>query len=176
MDAVVELLTERGAGGLPHPGGTLLEHLQRVHATLRSWEVPGPVALAGLAHAAYGTDGFPQPLLALDERPALRAILGEDAERLVYTYCACDRDVVYPRLSQPDPLFHDRFTGLDHQVDADTLRAFADITAANEIDVATHNPDIMLKHGDALRKLFDRMRDHLGEPARRACAAAFAPG
>lgn len=175
MDAVLELLEQRGAGGLPHPGGTLLEHLRRVHATLRSWAVSDPVAHAGLAHAAYGTDGFPRPLLALDERPVLRAAIGEEAERLVYTYCACDRDAVYPRLSHPEPEFRDRFTGSDHRVDRDTLRAFATITAANEIDVAHHNPEIMAKHGAALRDLFQRMRPHLDEPARRACAAAF-PG
>src|SRR5262245_26554157 len=175
MDKALELLTERGAGVLPHPGGTLLEHLQRVHATLASWDVPEPVALAGLTHAAYGTDGFPQPLLAPDERATLRAAVGEDAEHIVYTYCACDRGTVYPRLSQPEPVFHDRFTGLDHHVDGETLRAFADITAANEIDVATHNADLMHRHRDELWGLFRRMRHHLGEPAWRACVVTFAP-
>jgi hypothetical protein len=173
--AAVDLLTERGANTLAHPGGTLLAHLERVHATLRSWGVPDAVALAGLTHAAYGTDGFPQPLLELSERATLRAAIGEDAERIVYAYCGCDRDAVYPRLSLADPVFRDRFTGLDHHLDAAGLRAFADLTAANEIDVVTHNVEIMAGAGTALWSLFTRMRDHLSEPAWRACVATFAP-
>ncbi|TDV40965.1 DUF6817 domain-containing protein [Actinophytocola oryzae] len=173
--AAVTLLRQRGAAELPHPGGTLLAHLERVYETLRSWQVPDPVALAGLTHAAYGTDGFPEPLLAVTERPVLRAAIGEDAERIVYAYGGCDRGTVYPRLSEQDPVFHDRFTGLDHRLTAGDLRAFADITAANEIDVVTHNPDVMREAGDALWRLFNRMRDHLGEPAWQACVTTFAP-
>jgi hypothetical protein len=175
MDAALALLTERGAGVLPHPGGTLLEHLQRVHTTLRSWDAADPVALAGLTHAAYGTDGFPEPLLTLDERATLRAAVGADAEHVVYTYCACDRATVYPRLSQVEPVFHDRFTGQDHEIDNPTLRAVAAITAANEIDVATHNPDVMTRYREALWELFWRMRRHLDEPAWQACVTTFAP-
>lgn len=171
MDAAIKLLTERGADTLPHPGGTLLAHLRRVHDTLRSWQVPDAVALAGLTHAAYGTDGFPEPLLALTERPVLRVAVGDDAERIVYAYGACDRDAVYPRLDEVNPVFRDRFTGLD--LDDVDLRAFAAITAANEIDVATHNEDIMREHGAALWRLFERMRRHLDEPAWQACVATF---
>jgi hypothetical protein len=171
MDAAIKLLTERGAATMPHPGGTLLAHLERVHATLRSWHVPDAVALAGLTHAAYGTDGFPQPLLALTERPLLRAVVGVDAERIVYAYCGCDRATVYPGLGEPDPAFRDRFTG--HHLDDVDLPAFAHITAANEIDVATHNADVLREHGDGLRRLFVRLRGHLDEPAWQACVATF---
>ncbi len=175
--AARELLAERGAGELPHPGGTLLEHLRRVYATLRDWDAPDPVALAGLTHAAYGTDGFPRPLLATTERPVLRAAVGDAAEALVYLYGSCGRGTVYPLLSSASPAFRDRFTGLDHHPDGAGLRAFADITAANEIDVVTHNPELMARHGDELGALFTRMRRHLGAPAWRACAAVFAlPG
>ena len=30
-------LASRGAAGIPHPGGTLLAHLERVHALLAEW-------------------------------------------------------------------------------------------------------------------------------------------
>jgi hypothetical protein len=173
MDAAIDLLTARGADTLPHPGGTLLAHLRRVHDTLRSWDVPDAVALAGLTHAAYGTDGFPEPLLAITERPVLAAAVGVDAERVVYVYGSCDRDTVYPRLAEPAPVFRDRFTGADRLLDAADLRAFANITAANEIDVATHNEDLMRQHGAALGRLFSRMRRHLDEAAWQACAATF---
>jgi hypothetical protein len=173
VDRAVELFTERGAGELAHPGGTLLEHLRRVHATLREWGEEDDVALAGLTHAAYGTDGFGEALFRLDERELLQDTIGVAAERIVYLYCACDRDEVYPLMGQDGPPFRNRFVGADEQLDAGDLRRFADITAANEIDVATHNPDLMARYGVALRDLFTRMRPHLSESARQACAATF---
>jgi len=170
-----ELLEARGAGELPHPGGTLLAHLERVHTTLRAWAEPDHVALAGLTHAAYGTDGFPQALLDLTERELLRAAVGKAAEQLVFVYGGCDRGVVYPRLGEPSPAFHNRFTGRDDHLDGPGLRAFAAITAANEIDVATHNPEVLARHRDGLWTLFGRMRRHLPDPAWQACVSTFGP-
>jgi hypothetical protein len=91
----------------------------------------------------------------------------------VFVYGGCDRCAVYPRLGEASPAFRDRFTGRDHHLDGSQLRAFADITAANEIDVTTHNPEVMDRHGDELRELFSRMRRHLSEPAWHACVATF---
>jgi hypothetical protein len=173
VDQAVALLTERGAGGLAHPGGTLLEHLRRVHTTLRDWDEPDEVALAGLTHAAYGTAGFGEALLTLDERYLLRDTIGATAERIVYLYCACDRNAVYPLMGQAAPPFRNRFTGADERLDAEDLRRFADITAANEIDITKHNPDVVAEYGDAFRALFTRMRPHLSETARLACDETF---
>jgi hypothetical protein len=170
-----ELLIARGAAELPHPGGTLLAHLERVHATLRAWAEPDHVALAGLTHAAYGTDGFPHALLDLTERELLRDAVGEAAEQLVFVYGGCDRGVVYPRLGEPSPAFRNRFTDRDDHLDASGLSAFAAITAANEIDVATHNPEVLARHRDGLWTLFGRLRRHLPDPAWQACVSTFAP-
>ena len=52
--------------------------------------------MAGLCHACYGTDGYDQALLGLDERPVLTALAGVRAESLVYLYGSCDRAAVYP--------------------------------------------------------------------------------
>src|SRR6266508_1075105 len=87
-----------GVGDIPHPGGDLRSHLLRTHHQLRAWSVPDDVCLAGLTHAAYGTDGFPHPLLSLEARPRLRSLVGDVAEAIVYTYCSCDRAVTYARL------------------------------------------------------------------------------
>ena len=57
--AVAEALASRGAAGIAHPGGTLLAHLERVHALLTEWGARPAVRLAGLCHAYYGTDRFP---------------------------------------------------------------------------------------------------------------------
>src|SRR4029450_13684701 len=100
VDRAVELFTERGAGELAHPGGTLLEHLRRVHATLCAWGEEDDVALAGLTHAAYGTDGFGEALFRLDERELLQDTIGVAAERIVYLYLARDRGGGEPLVGQ----------------------------------------------------------------------------
>jgi hypothetical protein len=61
--AAIELLGRLGAADIPHPGGRLLAHLVRTHDQLAAWDQAPEVCLAGLCHAAYGTDGFPTALL-----------------------------------------------------------------------------------------------------------------
>ncbi len=57
LSTAVDALEEWGARSHSHPGGTLLDHLVRTESMLRHWGAPDEVALAGLCHAAYGTDG-----------------------------------------------------------------------------------------------------------------------
>src|SRR5262249_57096491 len=109
--AMSELLAARGAAGISHPGGTLLAHLQRVHALLAQWGERPAVQLAGLYHAFYGTDGFATALGSPGRRDELAAVIGEEAERLVYFYASCDRRFSYPRLAESPGPFQDRFTG-----------------------------------------------------------------
>jgi hypothetical protein len=166
--AARKLLQDRGADRLAHPGGTLLEHLERVAALLAEWGAAVPVQLAGLCHAAYSTGGFATALLDLEERPRLAHIIGSESEQLVYLYASCDREQVYPQLTRPAATFTDRFTGTRHVPPAPVLRAFVEITAANELDVVRHNPDLAAQHGAGLAALFTAAGHHLSEPARQA--------
>ena len=111
-DRVCTFLLDRGAGLVPHLRGFLFDHLRRTEALLRHWSTPEPVAVAGLCHATYGTDGFAPGLLGLDERQDLIDLVGETTEALVYLYASCDRSFVYPTLAAGcEPWFRDRFTG-----------------------------------------------------------------
>ncbi|MER0443501.1 VOC family protein [Streptomyces sp. Edi4] len=168
---VEEFLAGRGAARMPHPGGTLLDHLRRVARLLADWDVEPEVQLAGLCHAAYGTDGFDASLLALTEREVLAELIGERAEALVYLYASCDRGAVYPRLGSGLPLlFRDRFTGREHTPPDADVRAAVTITAANELDVLAHNAELAERHGPGLYGLFARSRDLLPGVAWQACA------
>ncbi|MGW3246188.1 DUF6817 domain-containing protein [Streptomyces sp. NPDC001070] len=175
-----DFLRGAGAGGTPHPGGTLLEHLLRVRRLLADWGADTAVQAAGLCHAAYGTDGFDHPLLDRSGRAVLRGLIGDRAESLVHLYASCDRATVYPRLraarADGAVLFRDRFTGREHTPAAADLRAFAEITAANELDVLAHNADLAVRHGPALHRLFDRCRDLLSASAQDACDRRLGPG
>jgi hypothetical protein len=179
--AIERFLASLGAATLPHPGGTLLEHLSRVRRRLAEWQAAPEVQVAGLCHAAYGTDGFATSLLgtegiestegmgATGRREVLAALIGEQAEELVYLYGSCERRSTYPRFGSQDPVcFRDRFTGTDHMPGAAQAQGFAEITVANELDVISHNPEAAEKYSAGLFRLFDRMAPLLSPQAVRA--------
>ncbi|WP_371649564.1 MULTISPECIES: DUF6817 domain-containing protein [unclassified Streptomyces] len=163
-------LRDRGAARMPHPGGTLLEHLGRVRGLLAEWGAEPWIQAAGLCHATYGTDGFDETLLPVTERAVLAELIGDRAEALVHLYASCDRGAVYPRLGGVQPvIFRDRFTGAEHAPDETDLRAFLEITAANELDVMAHNAELAARHGAPLHRLFIRSGGLLSRAAQDAC-------
>ena len=158
-----------------HPGGNLFDHLVRVSDLLGSWGAEEDIRLAGLCHAFYGTDGFRTSLLELDQRPRLAGVIGDRAEGWVYLYASCDRGAVYPGLSGSGPVqFRDRFTGESFVIGEADARAFVELMAANELDLATVNDDFALQFGADLLALFRSARDRLSEPAWDACSRVLA--
>jgi hypothetical protein len=146
-------LREHGAESIEHPGGTLYAHLCRVQERLAALGAAVPGQLAGLTHATYGTDGFDRALVAWTDRDVLRAVVGLEAEDLVYLYAACDRDRTWPELARTATV-HDRFTGLPRTLAPGQVGPFVDLSIVNELDVIEHNPALLDKHGDYFRRLF----------------------
>jgi hypothetical protein len=167
-------LASRGAAGISHPGGTLLAHLERVSALLGQWGARPAVRLAGLCHAYYGTDGFPFMLGDLASRDELAAIIGEEAERLVYFYASCDRDFSYPHLAEPAGPFRDRLTATVLSPPRAMRRDFAELTAANELDIAGVNPELRARYGPGLLRLFASWRGLLSDSAWHAVQTTVA--
>lgn len=163
--AVSRVLASRGAAEITHPGGTLLTHLQRVGALLDQWGARPALRLTGLCHAWYGTDGFDAVLGGLAFRDELAAIIGTEAEQLVYFYASCDRLFSYPHLAQPAGLFRDRFTGAVACPPLTLRRDFAELTVANELDIVGVNPRARAKYRRGLLELFTSWRDLLSIPA-----------
>ncbi|MFS4091363.1 DUF6817 domain-containing protein [Streptomyces sp. AF1A] len=173
-DQAIALLHELGAAEIAHPGGTLLAHLQRVQEQLAVWGARPALRLAGLCHAFYGTDGFPTALLSLERRVELTAAIGVEAEAIVYLYASCDRKATYPGLADADASFRDRFTGRARTPEPQLRRDFAELSAANELDLARIDPCFREKWGAELLALFTRFRPLLSEPAWSACIAVLA--
>ncbi|MFD5429850.1 DUF6817 domain-containing protein [Streptomyces sp. NPDC127084] len=165
----VALLRDLGAAEIAHPGGTLLAHLQRVQEQLAAWDARPALQLAGLCHAFYGTDGFPTALRSPDHRPELSAVIGAEAEGIVYLYASCDREATYPTLTDANASFRDRFTGQAGIMEPQTRRDFAELSAANELDLARIDPAFREKWGAELLALFTRFRPLLSQPAWTAC-------
>jgi hypothetical protein len=151
--AARDWLRERGAHDIPHAGGSLFEHLGRVHERLGALGLDDDVRLAGLTHAVYGTDGFGVSLLGVAERRILRVLVGERAESLVYLYGGCDRGRTWRALGSTG-VIRSRFTGAVEAPPPADLRAFVDLSIVNELDVAEHDPAIAAKYGDYFRDIF----------------------
>jgi uncharacterized protein DUF6817 len=144
--AALDFLVEHQSDTTPHLFGDLLSHLVGVERLVRDWGGSELLTLVALGHATYGTHGFEPHILGLEDRTVLRAVIGTDAEALVYFYASCDRDSFYPQLSAPDtPLealkFRDRFTGSESKPEADLVTLFVDLTYANEVELAASSPD-----------------------------------
>jgi hypothetical protein len=171
--AITAALASRGAARIPHPGGTLLAHLERVGALLDHWGARSVVRSAGLCHAWYGTDGFDAVLGDLAARDELAALIGADAEQLVYFYASCDRRFSYPQLAQCTGLFRDRFTGTVLCPPVTTRRDFAELTAANELDIAVVNASARARYGAQLLDLFASWKELLSNGAWQAVQASL---
>jgi hypothetical protein len=164
-DLALELLNRAGAEKIEHPGGTLLAHLQRVSALLACWSARPALVSAGLCHAFYGTDGFAVTLLGLDQRAVLAQAIGQEGEDLVYFYASCDRKASYHALAEPSGEFINRFTSERTRPIIEQRRDFAELTAANELDIATVSVPMRERYGAELLELFTRWQPLLSEPA-----------
>jgi hypothetical protein len=143
--SAIEFLRLHQADATPHMFGDLLTHLEGVEALVRQWGGDDLLALAALAHATYGTDGFEPHILELDQRQSLRDTIGLEAEALVYFYASCDRTHFYSQLTAPDSdledlRFRDRFTGVELTPTEDYVTRFVDLTFANECELAASSP------------------------------------
>jgi pimeloyl-ACP methyl ester carboxylesterase len=144
---VIALLAARGAESIPRSGGTLLAHLRRTARRLESWGGGRELVVAGLCHAAYGTQGFPTPLFGVANRAVLRDAIGDEAEAIVYAYCALDRahqraalDADSSRVAasvRPREM-RDRFSGEYWAAPEHMRRQLAELSVANELDVVEH--------------------------------------
>ncbi|WP_284215820.1 DUF6817 domain-containing protein [Agaribacter marinus] len=170
-----QLLGELGASEFQHIQGSLLQHLQGTRNLLSQWNAPQFLQDAGLYHAVYGTSGFDASLLSVKQRYDVAQIIGDDAEELVYQYCACSRKDFFTKLldGAKKPELINRFTGDAYYLSEDLLRNFCELTAANEIEIATSNPAFIDKHGTYLHRLFDKMSPFLSEAANAKTKATF---
>jgi hypothetical protein len=165
----IEQLARMGTDQIAHRNGTLLEHLKGVWNLLNEWRNPEPVCLAGLYHSLYSTGGFEPQLIPLSNRDEITYLIGDEAERLVYLFCACDRPLTHPGIGKDEPMeFHDRFTDKDYPLEYKEWCALCEIMLANELDLGRHDPAFYNKHLDHHTDLFSRFEPWLSDSAIKA--------
>lgn len=148
-------LAALGAGDIAHLNGSLEAHLTGVFHLLREWRADEAVCVAGLYHATYGTAGFDDAMVSLDQRARIASVVGIEAEEIIYTYCACDRPVVWPQIgTEAVVTFRNRFTGAEHVLDGKPLNDFCELSCANEMELALSDPSFVKQTSDVFGPLF----------------------
>ncbi|WP_443056804.1 DUF6817 domain-containing protein [Streptomyces sp. NBC_00667] len=113
--------------------------------------------------------------MPLAERSRLTALIGAEAESVVYLYASCDRGFSYPALADADAAFRDRFTGRTFVPTLRLRRDFAELSAANELDIARVDAGFRERSGADLLAFFTRLRPLLGPQAWQDCTAVLGP-
>lgn len=169
------LLKALGAGDFQHLNGSLEAHLRGTAELLQQWHSRDVLVDAGLFHAAYGTAGFDDNMVSLNQRHEISGVIGEEAESLVYLYCSCDRDTVFAQFGHKKPvLFRDRFTDVKFELADEQAADFCELTVANELELVLADASFKAKYGAELLELFLRMDRYISKSAQSAYRSALA--
>jgi hypothetical protein len=155
---VSQLLDRLGTNRKPHEGGrTLREHLEGTYERLIAWGNTAPVCPGGLFHSIYGTEFYPYPSASLNDRPTIRACIGDEAERLAYLYSFGDRGRLLANMRQADSyVVLDRCADVELAIDRRTFTALMEIEFANVLDLA---PPIEQVPEPTRERWHDRLKD-----------------
>jgi hypothetical protein len=152
-----------GAADFPHVNGPLLPHLEGTYELLKKWNARQALCDAGLFHSVYGTAGYDQRLVSLGDRDRIVAIIGAEAERIVYLFSACDRDFLYDQILQHEaPQYRDRIDGTVVSLDPRSCSDLCELTMANECQIMLASRRAAGAQRERFRPLFDRMQRHVG--------------
>ena len=84
-ESKINFLENINANDKSHSGKTLIDHLVGVHDILKEWDAPQYLQDAGLFHSVYGTTVFKYQ--STNDRDAVKELIGEQAEDLVWKFC-----------------------------------------------------------------------------------------
>jgi hypothetical protein len=170
---LTDFLVGLGTEQVGHSGKNYLAHLIGVYRYMEERGCPEELCRAGMFHSIYGTELFQRFALPLEQRPEVRALIGERAERLAYLNCAMDRatfDAAAARDAGPYR-FRDRISGAEVELsDAD----FDDLCRIHLYDWLEQVP--RSKWWEYRRAGYRRLAERLGGTAREWYDRVFAAG
>ena len=117
---LTDFLVQLGTDQVSHTNKSYLAHVIGVYRYCKARGCDEELSRAGMFHSIYGTELFQRFSLPLEQRAAVRGLIGERAERLAYLNCAMDRpsfDRALERAGGPYR-FRDRFTGAEVELAA----------------------------------------------------------
>lgn len=168
---LTDFLVRLGIADIEHSEKNYLAHLLGVYQDMKALGCNEELARAGMFHSIYGTQMFQGFKLPIEDRPKVRAMIGERAERLAYCNCAMDRPSFDAVLEQRDGPYRilDRIT----QEPIELLRQdFDDLCRIHLYDWLEQVPRSQM--WSYRRAAFRRMAERLGKVAVDAFDRAFA--
>lgn len=118
----------------------LVPHLRGTRDLLESWGARTELCDAGLFHSAYGTEYFDDDALSDGYRQEVRAVLGPEAERLVWLWCTGRRNTL-PAEADTEPRIQDRRTGKWIPLEDRERRDFVDLWIADTLEQLPRVPE-----------------------------------
>lgn len=141
---------------------SLMKHLDGTYFLLKSSSANESLYLAGLCHALYGTSGFANHLINIQNRCQAQFILGEIIEKIIYTYCACDQDYFKPQIGVTQCReFLNGFTNEKYFLNTEEKQQLFELTIANELKIARNNTIFVKTQGTSLNDFFDGIKPYL---------------
>jgi hypothetical protein len=172
MKPLTDFLVGLGIDEIPHSRKSYLGHLIAVYRLMETHGCNEELCRAGMFHSIYGTQLFQGFKLLLEQRPDVRALIGERAERLAYFNCFMNRETFDSILDQnAEPyVFLDRHTGEEIRMNRTD---FDDLCRVHLYDWLEQVP--RSAHGwDYRRSAYRRMAERLGGPAQECYERVFA--
>lgn len=168
---LTDFLVRLGIAEVDHSDKSFLAHLIGVYQDMKTHGCNEELARAGMFHSIYGTQMFQGFKLGLEERPKVRELIGERAERLAYCNCAMDRPSFDRILDQQQApyRFLDRIT---HETIELSREDFDDLCKIHLYDWLEQVP--RSQKWSYRRDAFRRMAERLGGVALEAFDSVFA--
>jgi hypothetical protein len=168
---LTDFLVGMGVEQVPHTHKSYLAHLIAVYRDLEAQGCPEEVCRAGMFHSIYGTERFQGFTLPLERRGEVRALVGDQAERLAYLNCAMDRPSFDHALEQDaEPYrFTDRIAGQEVRL---SRPDFDDLCRVHLFDWLEQVP--RSREWGYRRAAYRRMAERLGRSALEAYERVFA--
>ncbi len=168
------LLEQLDAHVTSHSRRTLLDHLQGTHDLLVEWGNEPNICVAGLFHSVYGTYAFDKRSAGLSMRDEIRAVIGTQAEHLVYLFCVTDRRCFYKHLGELRFSLRDIVHDGDLDLHRNTLAALIEIEVANILDQIPHRSQKKARQAaEWYADVFARSENYLSPLAAGAAERCF---
>jgi hypothetical protein len=130
---LVGFLRDNGAERIDHSNESLLDHLIETRDVLASWGARQELCDAALFHSVYGTQFLGDELIGTDRRDEVRALIGPDAEAVVWLWHGIERQSLAQNLDREEgleialrdgtevPITHQQFVDLVNLMVADAV-------------------------------------------------------
>jgi hypothetical protein len=171
MKRLTDYLIAQGIDQVSHSQKTYLAHLIGLYRDLEALGCAEDVCRAGMFHSIYGTQLFQGFKLPLERRAAIRALIGERAERLAYLNCAMDR-ATFDRATRGEAgphRFRDRLSGEEVELSAADFDDLCRIHLYDWLEQVGRS-----RNWDYRRDGYRQLAERLGEKARADYNRVFA--